>query len=164
MRYFITPNKKLIYSLEHLDLEKTALILCSSYEIDVEKLALAPKKLILYFDDVLEGKNNAFCEELAGKVKDFVSAFSETVTDLYLCCDSGESRSAALCAALMRSFGQDEMEIWKNPHYHPNLLVYRLMCSALGMKTSKLGLRYRAYISQNALKKAIRKKKKESLI
>ncbi len=63
--------------------------------------------------------------ELAEKVKEFVENLDDNITDLLFCCNSGEYRSAALAAAYMRYFGMDEMSVWKNPHYHPNSLVYK---------------------------------------
>ena len=157
MKYYICPNKRFLSFLDSLNKEKTAAILCSSYEIDVKKLEKFPNKLVLYFDDVCEVRNNAFNKDIATKIKLFVSNLSSEITDMYICCDSGESRSSAICAALMKLQKQDEMTIWKNPYYHPNILVYKLLCNELGIKVSRLGLMYREYINKNALRKKINK-------
>ena len=45
--------------------------------------------------------------------------------DLFVCCDAGESRSAAIAAALKVAQGESDAEIWNSPEYHPNPLVYR---------------------------------------
>ena len=160
MKYYICPNKRFLGLLDSLNKEKTAAILCSSYEIDIKKLEKFPNKLVLYFDDVCEVRGNAFNKELATKIKLFVSNLSSEITDMYICCDSGESRSSAICAALMKLQKQDEMEIWKNPYFHPNVFVYRLLCNELAIKASRLGLVYREYVNKNALRKEINKNRK----
>lgn len=160
MKYYICPNKRFLGLLDSLNKEKTAAILCSSYEIDIKKLEKFPNKLVLYFDDVCEVRSNAFNKEIATKIKLFVSSISNEITDMYICCDSGESRSSAICAALMKLQKQDEMTIWRNPYYHPNVLVYKLLCNELGIKESRLGLMYKEYINKNALRKAINRNRK----
>lgn len=160
MKYYICPNKRFLGLLDSLNKETTAAILCSSYEIDIKKLEKFPNKLVLYFDDVCEVRSNAFNKEIATKIKLFVSSISNEITDMYICCDSGESRSSAICAALMKLQKQDEMTIWRNPHYHPNVLVYKLLCNELGIKESRLGLMYKEYINKNALRKAINRNRK----
>ena len=156
MKYYICPNKRFLGFLDSLNKEKTAAILCSSYEIDVKKLEKFPNKLVFYFDDVCEVRNNAFNKDIATKIKLFVSSLSSEITNMYICCDSGESRSSAICAALMKLQKQNEMTIWKNPYYHPNIFVYKLLCNELGIKVSRLGLMYRDYVNKNALRKAIK--------
>lgn len=90
----------------------------------------------------------------------FVDKLDDNIADLFFCCDSGESRSPALATAYMRYFGMDEMSIWRNPRYHPNSLVYKFQCKALGKPISAIGLKYRTYISKQALKKAIKRARK----
>ena len=77
--------------------------------------------------------------------------------DIYICCDSGESRSTAIAAALMRLYNQSDKIIWNNPHFHPNLLVYELMCKSMRLNCSKLRLWYNKKVSDYALKKAFRR-------
>lgn len=91
-----------------------------------------------------------------------VKEFLEKQNDfgrIYVCCDSGESRSTAMAAAIMRYYGKSDKEIWTNPHYHPNLLVYKEQLYAFGIKVSKLRLSYLKYINNRALKRAINGKK-----
>ena len=160
MKYYICPNKRFLGLLDSLNKKKTAAILCSSYEIDIKKLEKFPNKLVLYFDDVYEVRSNAFNKEIATKIKLFVSSILNEITDMYICCDGGESRSSAICAALMKLQKQDEMTIWNNPYYHPNILVYKLLCNELDIKESRFGLMYREYINKNALKREINKNRK----
>lgn len=88
-----------------------------------------------------------------------IKEFLEKESDfgrIYVCCDSGESRSTAI----MRYYGKSDKEIWTNYHYHPNLLVYKAQLYAFGIKVSKLWLRYLKYINNEALKRAINRKKR----
>ena len=48
--------------------------------------------------------------------------------DLFVCCDAGESRSAAIAAALKRLQGEDDSELWSSGDYIPNRLVYDICC------------------------------------
>ena len=130
-------------------------VCCSSYPIDRDRLPNIPL-LCLQFDDIQsEHSNRAFTVQMAKEIGAFVARHRDC--DLYFCCDSGESRSAALATAFARFYRLDEMTIWKNPHYHPNPLVYRLQCQALGMSLSKLGLWMRVYRNKRALRIAVRR-------
>ncbi|MBQ9922183.1 MAG: hypothetical protein IJO52_08345 [Clostridia bacterium] len=75
---------------------------------------------------------------------------------LYVCCDSGESRSSAMAAAILRYYGGSDRAVWKNPHYHPNTLVYTEQMEAFGFKVGKWRLKYLGYINRKALRKAIK--------
>ena len=88
MKYYICPNKSFLGFLDSLNKEKTAAILCLSYEIDVKKLEKLPNKLVLYFDDVCEVRINAFNKDLTTKIKLFASSLSSEITDMYICCDT----------------------------------------------------------------------------
>lgn len=160
MKYYVCSNKSFLGLLDSLNKEKTAAILCSSYEIEVKRLEAFPNKLILYFDDVCEGRYNAFNKDLATKIKLFANNLSSEIKAMYICRDSGESRSSAICTALMKFQNQDEMTIWRSPYYHPNVFVYKLLCSELGIRMLRVSLRYREYVNKNALRKAINRCRK----
>ena len=72
-----------------------------------------------------------------------------------MCCDSGESRSTAMAAAIARYNNSDEMKIWLNPHYHPNPLVYKSLCDSLGVKVSKTEVADKVAVNQKAFSDAI---------
>ena len=71
--------------------------------------------------------------------------------DLFVCCDSGESRSAAIAAAVQLAVGEDDLDIWKSTDYHPNGLVFRMMCSALKLDLSEEEIRRRKDINDAAI-------------
>ena len=76
-----------------------------------------------------------------------------------LCCDSGESRSAAVAAAILRYWGDDEMTIWRNVHYHPNRLVYYLQCKMLNCSITKIRVLFLSEYNKYLFRKQIRSKK-----
>lgn len=133
----------------------SAAVCCSSYPIYRDRLPNIPL-LCLQFDDIQNVYNDrAFTVHMVNEIGEFVAQHQDC--DLHFCCDSGESRSAALAAAFARFYRTDEMSIWKDPHYHPNLLVYRFQYQALGMKLSKFGLRMRTYRNKRAFRAAVRR-------
>ena len=158
MKIIVCPAKAL---LMNKDMQKEqpgnyAAIICSSYTVDETQLFWLDKKLILMFDDTVnEFRATCFSEAQAALASDFAMALDEGTT-LYVCCDSGESRSAAIAAALYRRFGLDEMLIWQNHRYHPNTLVYKRMCAALDMTVTEDMIRERKQMNDEALAAAIR--------
>ena len=136
--------------------ECDAAILCSSYPADTAQFSCLSRKLCLQFDDTENTQSErSFSMEQARLIADFVRDL-DAHARLCVCCDSGESRSTAIAAALHRKFGMDEMVIWGNPHYHPNTLVYRRMCEALGITVTPEMVHERKRISEEALARAIR--------
>ena len=64
----------------------------------------------------------------------FISLLPDEVTDLYVCCSKGMSRSAAVAAALLRMSGRSDDPVWLNPYYTPNTLAYYLLCKEAGIQ------------------------------
>lgn len=158
----VMPIKAVYDRITEEDRRQTAgLILCTTYPLRRECL-LGVSCLHLDFADTEDGKReNAFTPAMAVKVRNFVKSFESWGTELYICCDSGESRSTAIAAAVRRFWKQDEKAIWKNPRYHPNLLVYELQRRAFGCPVGRCGLKYRAWLNKRALRQAIRRARKE---
>lgn len=79
--------------------------------------------LCLSFADTENERHpNVFRREQAVQLRQFFDALPEDA-DLFVCCDSGQSRSAAIKAALLRYQGKDDRGIWDDPNYHPNACV-----------------------------------------
>lgn len=150
----VKPNKVLKYELKNNEISGTnAFIICTSdedLEIDIEP------KIVLNFDDITTDKINSFTEYHAKRIKSFVDKI-KNIDTLYVCCDYGVSRSAAIAAAIRRYKKQNENIIWCDPKYNPNILVYKILCRELGLKNTKLRLKYKLYLNKKALKKAINK-------
>lgn len=156
----ICPIKKLYRYAEDGDMSDVAVLAVSSYEINMDKLRVFCKTLCLNFADITKASaTSAFKKETAQKIAAYVKELPAQLDTLFVCCDSGESRSTAMSAAIMRYNGMDEMKIWKNPHYHPNTLVYSLLCEALGVPVSEAELQEKHRISEKAFSDAINQNK-----
>ena len=90
----------------------------------------------------------------AGAIVDYFRQIPDGA-DVFVCCDSGESRSPAVAAALMRSQGQSDLEIWDCPDYHPNVLVYKLVCEYAGIRLWSGELKSLRDRNEAALRRAI---------
>ena len=133
--------------------EQNAVILCTSHDNPYVRAYLPENVLSLDFSDVTDKKHpGAFRSDHARLIIQFVRSLSEQVTDLYVCCARGESRSTAVAAALLRMSGRSDMPVWRNPYYVPNVLVYRTLCRAYGLFETSLSLRIRARINRRAFR------------
>lgn len=156
----IMPLKQLYKELEVENDKKSDAIILTAKEPDEEKLGGLRNYIRIPVVDTQDSSMpGAFSMKHGIEIGKFLGIIYD-VEMLYVCCDSGESRSTAVAAALLRRFGKKDMEIWKNPSYHPNLLVYKEQCSAFGIKVSALKLKYLKYINDRALKKAINQSRK----
>lgn len=126
-RLFVCPIKTIIDEIEG---SSAYYILCSveePYENDYpNSIAVA------FLDTEVPSHPRAFTQEMANQIIDFFKS-TPSDADVFVCCDSGESRSAAIAAALMRSQGLDDQVIWQEKHYHPNIYVYSVMCKSLDL-------------------------------
>lgn len=97
-------------------------ILCFSARRELEP---SPHVRAFYFLDTTEESNpHRFKPIHAELIYEFFRSIPDGA-DLFVCCDAGESRSAAIAAALKVAQGESDVEIWNSPEYHPNPLVYR---------------------------------------
>ncbi len=111
-------------------------VLCTTGEINRAKLN-GITYLHVPFEDVSNPSSaNVFSLANAQQICRFIDAHSHAAK-IFFCCDSGESRSAALAAATMHYLGQNEMLIWKNTQYHPNPLVYYIQSKAYGLEITQ---------------------------
>ncbi len=155
----ICPVKRLYAIAREADLQDCCAIVVSSYDIRQEQLQGLGRLLALHFDDIVSGgQGRAFGQEEADRVARFVRSLPAQLDTLFVCCDSGESRSSAMAAAILRAGGRDEMKIWENPHYHPNPLVYSLLSGALGVEAGPTEVEEKIAINREALSKAIKGK------
>lgn len=110
--------------LEEITQSTAYYILCSSYEIHLKP---TENSLILHFFDTCNPRNPyVFTKEDAIAILTFFDSFPSDA-DVFVCCDSGESRSPAVAAALMRYQGESDYEIWNSSEYHPNSLVFDIL-------------------------------------
>lgn len=157
MNITILPNKSFIQKFRNVSTDNIAVIMCTSYNVNTSDIDGINKKLVLYFDDTLSTGKKSFTLDIANHIKSFVdSVTSET---LYICCDSGESRSSAIAAAVLKYKNEKSLYIWDNPHYHPNVLVYDIMCQCFGKRTPGIVIRYLTWRNKNALHNTIKRKR-----
>ncbi len=154
----ICPIKKLYNIAAQADLSEVAALVVSSYDIDLPKLSGCYKVSAHQFQDISnKNANGSFNMRTAEIIKKFVLELPNNLDTLFVCCDSGKSRSSAMAAAISRYFGVDEMKIWKNPLYHPNPLVYKILCQAFDMYIPDVELNSLLHINNQAFNEAVRK-------
>lgn len=133
----ICPIKKLYLQVAEMeDPSSIAAVLCTTGSIDSSKLTDIQCLHVSFADVTDESRSDAFRIEQARQIRAFLDNQKEA-TEIYFCCDSGESRSTALAAAWMHYSEQDEMRIWKIIKYHPNELVYYLQSVACGLPITR---------------------------
>ncbi len=158
----IHPLKWLYYNLPEENRNACSIIV-SSYDVRLNKLDKLNSKIIFTFADITECDNPlSFGAENAKQIHRYVDDLSTDTDVLFVCCDSGESRSSAIAAAIMKYLGKDEMEIWRDPRYHPNPLVYKILCMELGFPMSDDDINERIRINNNALSDAIARARKQN--
>ena len=93
-------------------------------------------------------------------IEEFKSSHSlpENITDLYICCSKGGSRSTGCAAALMLMSGRSDDDVWKNPYYTPNFLVFREMCREFGIDMPDEAVEERLRINDEAFRNAQKNK------
>ena len=133
LRIHIYPIKGLTEDMLG-DTTHSALIACSSRVSRLAKALFADNFCAVHFLDTIDQDvEGAIKREHADTIKDFLFNLSEEITDLYISCDGGDSRSPAIAAAVMRLIGRDERRVWRNPYYTPNILVYFVLCESFGV-------------------------------
>lgn len=126
-----------------------------------EEWAYLDDVLILDVHDTLNERDAKVFTEVHGRqVRSFLQR-NKTAAQIFVCCDSGQSRSTAMAAAIVRYFGGDDRFIWEDPRYHPNTLVYGQQLAAFGIDASEEELARFRQISDDALSAAIRKSRGE---
>ena len=137
---------------EYPIVERIALISITDYGYDFAELKNEPQHLLqLAFDDVdgdvfidelsknpsvddkikIEKKYHMFSNEQAKQIVEFVNDVWDKV-DVIICqCEHGQSRSAAVAAAIMQYKYQNGIEIFADDNYYPNKFVYRKVFNAL---------------------------------
>lgn len=140
---------------EHPFVEKIALISITDYGYNFAELKNKPQHLLqLAFDDVdgdvfidelgenpleeeklkIENKYHMFSDKQALQVAEFVNAVWDMVNIIICQCEHGQSRSAAIAAAIMQYKYQNGIDIFSDDNYYPNKLVYRNVFNALDTK------------------------------
>lgn len=87
--------------------------------------------LSLEFNDVEKGQPNCITFQDANKIVQFVERCKQNNIELLIVhCTAGVSRSAGICAAIMKATTNDDMSIFGNPKFCPNMTCYRVILEA----------------------------------
>ena len=155
MKLQICPIKKLYQLAKTENLRECAGILSSAGELDAARLGELRWVFRQYEDLDYEAPGRSVSREDAEAFAGFIKGLQGSVRTLFCCCDAGESRSPAVAAAVTRYFRADDMVIWRNPKYHPNLLVYAMLSQALGVPLTDEELDRRIHENRKAFRDAI---------
>ena len=116
------------YSFEsHMD--KSIIISITDVDKDKVRFQHNPVNKIvavkhLMFDDVEQGEMNCITDEDAVTIVNFVEYWKNKCDLIIVQCEAGQSRSAGVCAAIMKAFEGDDWQIFNNPKYVPNMTCY----------------------------------------
>ncbi len=96
--------------------------------------------LHLKFQDTVEARADAICQADAEKIVAFVDAWKDKVESIVVHCTEGVSRSAGVCAALMRYIDGDDADIFESDAYSPNVRCYRYVLAVANRRRAASGL------------------------
>lgn len=100
------------------DVESYPINFCKSNQ---KVIAILPMK----FDDVDFGEVNCITPEDGRTIIQFVNRYIDKVSLVVVNCEAGISRSAGICAALMKIINDSDMEVFDSLKYSPNMSCYR---------------------------------------
>lgn len=80
--------------------------------------------LRLTFDDTDIKSPYSITERDAVNIIEFVEKYKDITDNFIIHCEAGISRSAGVAAALSKIYNGSDCDIFENPMYKPNMLVY----------------------------------------
>ena len=111
--------------------------------------------LYLVFDDVDDPQDPwGITERDAVRIKDFVEKHEVQAETIVVHCVFGQCRSAGCAAALMFHLTGSDMEIFRDPRFAPNMLVYRKVLEAFGYSLKPSELREKDEVNEQAWREA----------
>jgi len=114
------------------------IIAMSSFEVQYPIFLNWERKLNIYFSDITkEDHPNSMTVQHAEEIKNFVLSLNGCCEKLIVSCFMGISRSSAVAAGIMIGLDRDDMEIWNNIKYYPNILCYKRMLTVFGKPTDR---------------------------
>lgn len=135
-----------------------AIIACTERDNENLKLFSDKQRCIMPFADVEEPEYHlAIKGAHARAIIKFLRQLSEEVTDLYICCSKGGSRSPAVAAAVLRMSGRSDKVVWENPYYVPNWLVYQTLCREFGLFALDWYVKHLVELNQNRYLESVKK-------
>jgi hypothetical protein len=84
------------------------------------------------FEDEAGAMCTADADDIAQFAYDIYDSHLIEADEVWIHCEGGVSRSAAVAAAISKHFFGDDMWVFSNPAYYPNMWVNKLVTEALG--------------------------------
>lgn len=144
---------------KEIDLDCSFAIISSSYPLSTQHrpVSLMTHVACTYQDIDFDFRGEGLSLEAAAGFAEDIKRRSSTIKNWYFVSDRGVRRSAAICCAALRYWGQTEQEmaIWSAPEREPNISVYIRMCQALGVPIGNIELNRRIYVNHIAIKTAL---------
>lgn len=157
----IMPIKKVVEWVNTCRRTNVAVLVASSYDVDCAKLP--GNCVVQIFDDIdREVAGRSLTREQAHAYAYFVQNLAANIDVIICACNAGESRSAALCAALCEYYGVNSDWIWDSPHYHPNMYVFDLFTQELGVEVADFRKEELFFRNRKAFTIAIKRTKEET--
>lgn len=98
--------------------------------------------LRLKFNDVSLGTPHCITKADAEEIANFVKKHKNSNFDAYIFhCEVGMCRSAGVCAAVMKYYGEDYEKLFCSKKFKPNIGCFKMVCEALGIPCSDEELR-----------------------
>jgi predicted protein tyrosine phosphatase len=142
MQYFVMDrNHAKEYSFGH-HVEKSIIISITDIDKNPVQFQYNPSNGIiaikhLAFDDVEQGEINCITDADAMSIVDFIYDWKDKCDFIIVHCEAGQSRSAGVCAAIMKYIENDDWPIFDNPKYTPNMTCYRKVLNAFYCELNK---------------------------
>ena len=132
MNYTVLSRSK-AKALSYHRLSKPTVII-SITDLDSDKVLFAKNEQIkgvirLSFDDVDANSFGSMTCDDADRIVAFCLKWLPK-TDLIVHCEAGVSRSAGVCAAIMKWYEGSDTMIFNNPYFRPNMHCYRKVLNA----------------------------------
>lgn len=127
----LSRSKAKVFSYSH---SEESLVIISITDLDSDPVFFAKNEQIksilrLSFNDVDKGCYGAMNEKDADDIVHFCSKWLPQ-TNLLVHCEAGLSRSAGVCAAILKWYEGSDMQIFGNAYYRPNMHCYREVLNA----------------------------------
>ena len=90
--------------------------------------------LHLKFNDESDSDKSAINTEQAKEIALFINIWKDMVELIIVHCEAGVSRSSGVAAGIMKYINNDDMSIFENPHFCPNITCYRKVLEAFGVE------------------------------
>lgn len=90
--------------------------------------------LHLKFNDESDSDKTAISIEQAQEIASFVNVWKDMVNLIIVHCEAGISRSSGVAAGIMKYIYDDDMPIFSNPRFIPNMTCYRKVLQAFNVK------------------------------